>query len=89
MSSVIFESGCKIIVDIINSPQVPNNEIGDILARCKDLLLSHNNFTVSHVKRQTNKVAHTLARASLSHHNPFIFHNIPSDLYSLIINEMT
>lgn len=25
MSSVIFESDCKIIVDIVNSPEVPNN----------------------------------------------------------------
>jgi hypothetical protein len=73
MSSVIFESDCKIIVDIINSPQIPNNEIGNFLARCKDILLSHNSFVVSHVRRQPNKVAHTLAKVSLSHPTPLIF----------------
>jgi hypothetical protein len=88
MSSVIFESDCKIIVDIVNSPQVPNNEISDILARFKDLLLSRNSYIVSHVRRQANKVSHTLTRAFLSHPNPFICHDVPSNLCSLIINEM-
>lgn len=34
------------------------------------------------------KVGHSIARASLSHHNPYIFHHIPSTLYYLIMNEI-
>jgi len=37
MSSVIFESDCKVIVDIVNSSHFPQNELGDILSDCKDL----------------------------------------------------
>nr|ABD32681.1 Polynucleotidyl transferase, Ribonuclease H fold [Medicago truncatula] len=32
MTFVIFEYDCKVIVDIVNSSQMPQNEIGDILS---------------------------------------------------------
>jgi len=78
---VIFESDCKFVVDAVNSSQVPHNEIGDIISRCQDLLSSHSQFIVSYVRRQANKVAHSIARASLSHPNPYIFDHVPSYLY--------
>lgn len=88
MSSVIFESDCKVIVDLVNSHQVPQNEIGDIISNCKNLLSSHTGFVVNHVRRQGNKVAHSFARASLSHPSPNFLYDVPDYLYSLIINEM-
>ncbi|XP_024632655.2 uncharacterized protein [Medicago truncatula] len=88
MPSVIFESDCKTIVDIVNSHQVPQNELGDIISKCKDLLSSHTGFVVNHVRRQANKVAHSIARASLSHPSPNVLYDVPDYLYSLIINEM-
>ena len=88
MSSVIFESDCRLLVDTINSNSIPNNEFGDIISRCKDLLSSRNNFIVSYIRRQTNMVAHNIARASLSHPSLHIFHEVPPTLYLILFNEM-
>jgi len=40
------------------------------------------------VKRQANRVAHTIASASLSHPSPYTFNDVPSTMYSLFMNEM-
>ena len=88
MSSVIFKSDCKVIVDIVNSSHMPQNELGDILSNCKDLLSIHTSFIVNHVRRQANEVAHSIARASLSNPSPHVFYDVPSHLYSLIFNKM-
>ena len=70
ISYVIFESDCKVIVDIVNSSHLPQNELGDILSTCKDLISIHTSFIVNFVKRQANEVAHSIARASLSNPRP-------------------
>jgi len=88
MPSIIFESDCRLLVDTLNSNSTPNNIFGDIISRCKDLLSSRNNFIVSYVRRQANRVAHIIARASLSHPSPYIFHEVPYTLYALFFNEM-
>jgi len=88
MSSVIFEFDCKVIVDIVNSSHMPQNELEDILSNCKDLLSIHTSFIVNHVRRQANKIAHSITRASLSNPSPHVFYDVPSHLYSLIFNKM-
>jgi len=88
MSSVIFESDCKVIVDIVNSSHLPQNELGDILSNCKELLYNHTSFLVNHVRRQANEVAHSITRASLSKPCRHVFYDVSSHLYSLIFNEM-
>jgi len=88
MTSVIFETDCKLTVDTVNSPVVPHNEIGDIITIGKNLLSVHNSYVVRHIRRQANRVAYTLARASLSHPIPYIFYYVPAYVYSLIINEL-
>jgi ribonuclease HI len=88
MQSVIFESDCKIVVDAVNSSVNPHNELGDIIFYCKQLLCLHPNFFVRFVRRQANKVAHNIARASLSHPSPHIFSDVPSSLNPLLLNDM-
>jgi len=79
MTSVIFEADCKLVVDLVYSPIVPQNEIGDIITSCKHLMSVHNSYVVRHTRRQTNRVAHSIARASLSHPNPYIFDYVPDN----------
>ncbi|XP_024626802.2 uncharacterized protein [Medicago truncatula] len=88
MQSVIFKSDCKIVVDAVNSSVNPHNELGDIIFYCKQLLSLHANFSVRFVRRQANKVAHNIARASLSHPSPHIFFDVPSSLNTLLLNYM-
>jgi len=88
MQSVIFESDCKIVVYVVNSSVNPHNELGDIISYCKQLLSLHTNYFVRFVRRQANKVAHNIARASLSHPSPHIFSDVPSGLNTLLLNDM-
>jgi len=88
MEFVIFESDCKLVVDTIISTSTPSNEFGDIIYRCKTLLASHNNYSVFYVRRQANRVAHNIARASLSHPSPYLFFDVPDYVSPLIIAEM-
>jgi ribonuclease HI len=82
---VIFESDCKLLVDAVNSPYAPQDKAGYIISRCKDLMSSRNNYVVKYVRRQVNKGAHSIARASISHRSSHIFSDVPSYLYSLLI----
>jgi len=88
MSSLIFESDCKFVLESVNASLALQNEIGDIVSSCKDLLSTCNSYVVKHIRRQTNMTARTISRASLSLPNPYIFHDVPSYLYPLIINKM-
>jgi len=68
--AVLFEMDCKSLLDDICSVKVPLNEFGDLVFQCISLLLNRFDFVVSHVRRQTNRVAHCIARTSLSHPSP-------------------
>jgi len=56
------------------------NKFGDLVFQCRSLLLNRPGFVVSHVWWQANRVAHCLARASLSHPIASIF----SIMYQLL-----
>ena len=85
--SVHFETDNKTLVDAVHSNSTHINEFGDIVSQWKDILTTNTDFKVSYIRRQANRVAHTIARASLSQPSPHIFHIVPSTLYSLIMNE--
>jgi hypothetical protein len=85
---VLFETDCKSLSDVICSTKVPLNKFGDLVFQCRSLLLNRPDFVVSHVRRQANRVAHCIARTSLSNPSPHIFNYVPTTLYSLIMNEM-
>lgn len=42
----------------------------------QSLLFDRPNFAMSYVRRQANCVAHSIAKASLSHPSPLIFHHL-------------
>lgn len=69
MNFVIFESDCKLVVDSINLNSTAHNEFGDT-SRCKDLLPTHNDYIMRFVRRQANKIVHSIVRAPLSHPSP-------------------
>jgi len=86
--SVWFEIDRKLLADALSSSTVPNTEFGDLVSQCRILLSTNSDFTMSFVKRQANKVAHSIARASLSHPSPYVFNDVPYTMYSLFMNEM-
>jgi ribonuclease HI len=62
LSHVIFESDSKLVVDAISSSQEGLLEFSTLITHIKSLLRMNNYLEVKYVKRQTNKVAHSLAR---------------------------
>ena len=65
------------------------NELGTLLSNCSSLLISNANYNIAYVRRQANRVAHNLARASLFQSSPSVRHFYPSGcISSIILNEM-
>lgn len=67
---------------------IPLNEFSDLVFKCKSLLYSNLDYVVLFVRRQTNKVAHSIAKVALSHPSPHTFQETSPTLYPLIFNEM-
>jgi len=88
MHNVIFDIDIRSLVNALYSTIVPLNEFGDLMIQWKNILLSNHDFVVSFVRRQVNKDAHSIVKAALSHLRPFVFHDVPTTMYSLSINEM-
>ena len=88
MHDVLFEIDLKIMFDVPDSNSYPSIEFGDLVIQCRSFLFNRPDIAMSYVRKQANGVAHSIARASLSHHSPLIFHHLMPTLYSLILNEM-
>lgn len=84
----MFEIDSKVLSDALDTLSIFSNEFGELVSHCRSLLLSRNNFVVSYVRRQANKVAHSIAIASLFHYSLHIFYDVPINFYPLIMHEM-
>jgi ribonuclease HI len=62
----IFESDSKLVVDVISSSQAGVFEFSILISYIQALLKMNNYFEVKYVKRQANKIAHSLARVAFS-----------------------
>jgi hypothetical protein len=61
---VVIELDCLLVVNAMKCSCTNHSELGNIIEECSRMLGNDANFKISFVKRQTNFVAHTLARAS-------------------------
>jgi hypothetical protein len=86
--NVMFETDSNSLADAINSSSSFNNELGDLLVQCGGLLATNFDFVVSFIRRQANRVAHSITRASLCHPSHHVFYIVSHDVYSIIINEI-
>lgn len=68
--NVIFELDCKCVVDSFNYRIVDISKFGSIIHECSKLLSSFPNFRVKFIRKQANRVAHSLAKVALSKSNP-------------------
>jgi ribonuclease HI len=64
ITQVIFETDSKCVVDSIHALSVGRiSEFSSLIHSINNVLMINSNFMVKFVKRQTNMVAHLLARA--------------------------
>jgi ribonuclease HI len=88
LSHVIFESDSKVVVDAIHFRQDGLSEFSILISNIKNLLLLNNNFEVKFVKRQTNTIAHFLARTAYSISSRRLFESISRCINTYLINEI-
>jgi hypothetical protein len=83
-----LESDCLQVVQAINRQQNNTSEFGIIIDMCRSLLVTNNNWKVSYVRRQSNRVAHELAQATRFIASHQIYNFCPPCIEPLIMNEM-
>ncbi|GAU26046.1 hypothetical protein TSUD_225070 [Trifolium subterraneum] len=88
MNRVQFESDSKVLIEAIHMKRRGNSEFLSIVHDILSFMSSFLNFEVKFVRRQTNSVAHTLARATNSWASFHRFENIPLCIEQLLVNEM-
>jgi ribonuclease HI len=88
LSFVTFESDSKLVVDAISSRQTGVSVFSLLISHIQSLLRMNNYFEVKYVRRQTNNVAHYLARAAFSMSSRRIYDSIPRCIETYLNNEM-
>jgi ribonuclease HI len=88
VSHVIFESDSKSVVDAIHHLRGGTYEFSILISHINNLLYRNPNFVVKFIKRQSNMVAHSLARAAISWSCCRTFETLPLCIANLLINEM-
>jgi hypothetical protein len=85
---ITIETDCLQVVQTLQSKQKNYTEFGAIIDRCRSIINLYENCRVSYVRRQANRVAHELAKASRFIASPQILNTCPPCIESIIINEM-
>jgi ribonuclease HI len=88
ISHVIVETDSKSLVDAIQHLRDGVSEFSHIVCNINNVLLANPNFLVRFVKRQTNLVAHTLARVASSWPRRCTFESIPLCITTILSNEI-
>ncbi|CAN1121744.1 hypothetical protein LINPERHAP2_LOCUS942 [Linum perenne] len=75
---VIFEIDALVVAGAIQRGPDDSTKIGGIMDKCKAILETRPNFSVTVVRRDMNQVAHELAQRSFSLSSPSVWHESPS-----------
>jgi len=89
MENIDFEVDSKVTKDAFSYRREDISEFGNIVSASRSLFNSKfSNSWVEFVRRQTNAVAHNLAREATLLASPITYYAISNCIESLIINEM-
>ncbi|XP_019167881.1 PREDICTED: uncharacterized protein LOC109163586 [Ipomoea nil] len=81
-SNVMIESDCLNFCTAFNSCFSDFSYVGLIVKQCKSIAMDIGNVSVSHIKRSVNRVAHELARATVSRAVSGVWTSVPPDCIS-------
>ena len=89
LDNVDFETNSKLTVDAFLATRNDLSEFGCIISSCRSLFCNFfSNSRVEFVRRQTNAVAHALAREATSLVSPAVYYDILTCIETILINEM-
>jgi hypothetical protein len=87
-NNVIFETDAQNLVGAIRRRSSGVSEFSTIVNKIKCMLSLFPGFEVKPIRRQANRVAHTIARAALFWSRRHIFDLIPIYIRNFLHNEM-
>jgi hypothetical protein len=87
--TIEIESDCLQVVQSIIAKHTNYTEVGSIIDMCRQMLVTNNNWKVSYVRRQTNRIAYEIARTTRFIANPQFYNYCPSYIEPIVLNEIT
>jgi ribonuclease HI len=87
-NNVVFETDAQNLVGAIRRRSSGVSEFSTIVNKIKCMLSLIPGFEVKPIRRQANRVAHTIARAALSWSRRHVFDLIPLCIHNFLHNEM-
>jgi ribonuclease HI len=88
ISHVIFETDSKSVVNAIHYFRGGSSEFSYLISCINNMFSCNPNFKVEIIKRQTNMVAHSLARAAISWTSRCTFKTLHLCIIPLLNNEI-
>ncbi|KAF7826438.1 ribonuclease H [Senna tora] len=87
LMDVAFETDCLVVVNSFHNGSKDASSFDNVVQDCEYLSKTFNSFTLTHVKRDGNNVAHHVAKALHSAETEFWFSNFPSSVLNLVHND--
>jgi ribonuclease HI len=87
-NNVIFETDAHNVVVALRRRNHGLSEFSFIINKIKCMLSSVPGFEVKPIRRQANRIAHSIARAALSWSRRHVFDVVPLCIHNLLFNEM-
>jgi ribonuclease HI len=87
-NNVIFETDAHNVVGAIRRRTQGVSEFSSIINKIKSMLSLCSGFEVKPIRRQANRIAHSIARAALSWSRRHVFDVVPLCIHNLLSNEM-
>jgi ribonuclease HI len=86
--NVIFETDAHNVVGALRRRNHGLSEFSSIINKIKCMLSSSPGFEVKPIRRQANRIAHSIARTALSWTRRHVFDVVPLCIHNLLSNEM-
>ncbi|KAL8522237.1 hypothetical protein ACS0TY_012394 [Phlomoides rotata] len=80
LKNVVIEMDVKLVVDAFNAGLVTSSVFGDIIDACKKKFRSYPFCKIDWVVRDSNYMAHHLAKIAMNFSSPFIWNELPFDV---------
>ncbi|KAK1353602.1 hypothetical protein POM88_008168 [Heracleum sosnowskyi] len=87
VSQVVVESDSLVVVDALNKNRKYVSEVGSIFESCRVVLQQRCDLKVQHVRRQANKVAHSIAKIPCMSGSMNCFSTPPPCVLELIVSD--
>lgn len=76
-----METDSLAVANALRYEKIYQQEIGDVLTSCRDILNDRKDASVQHIRRQANELAHTLAKLPCLSRSGNLFYSPPPEDY--------